>query len=105
MRLMTWGMVGVVSLLGSAVASGKELSPREIYEQASPGVVMVLVMAAASLGWCISISRLPQALTPMLLATIESLLTNRRDKIGVYYSERANLLLKDHPLQAKWLLQ
>ena len=33
---------------------------------------MVLVMAAAALGWCISISRLPVALTPILLATISS---------------------------------
>ncbi|MDK9707019.1 MAG: histone deacetylase [Desulforhopalus sp.] len=47
----------------------------------------------------------PLSLEASVLATIESLLTNRRDKIGVYYSERANQLLKDHPLQAKWLLQ
>jgi len=36
------------------------------------GVVMVLVMAAAALGWCISISRVPQTLTPLILATFDS---------------------------------
>jgi tripartite ATP-independent transporter DctM subunit len=34
------------------------------------GIVMALVMAAGALGWCISISRLPQTLTPSLVATI-----------------------------------
>jgi len=33
---------------------------------------MVLVMSAAALGWCISISRVPQTLTPLILALIES---------------------------------
>ena len=50
----------------------KHLGPILIDTAETTGVVMVLVMAAASLGWCISISRLPQALTPLLLATIES---------------------------------
>ncbi len=50
----------------------KHIGPILIDTAETTGVVMVLVMAAASLGWCISISRLPQALTPMLLATIES---------------------------------
>lgn len=50
----------------------KHMGPILIDTAETTGVVMVLVMAAASLGWCISISRLPQALTPMLLATIES---------------------------------
>jgi tripartite ATP-independent transporter DctM subunit len=36
------------------------------------GIVMVLVMAAAALGWCISISRVPQTLTPIILAAIDS---------------------------------
>lgn len=36
------------------------------------GVVLVLVMAAASLGWCISISRLPRTLTPLILATFDN---------------------------------
>ena len=33
--------------------------------------MLVLVMAAGALGWCISISRLPQTLTPMSLETIK----------------------------------
>ncbi len=36
------------------------------------GLVMVLVMTAAALGWCMSISRLPQMAAPMILATISS---------------------------------
>jgi serine protease Do len=32
----------VLSLIWSTMAIGKELSPREIYEQASPAVVMVM---------------------------------------------------------------
>jgi tripartite ATP-independent transporter DctM subunit len=36
------------------------------------GVVMALVMAAAALGWCMSVSRIPQTLTPMVVATIHS---------------------------------
>ncbi|MGH7147433.1 MAG: S1C family serine protease [Nitrospiraceae bacterium] len=39
---MTWGGLFVLSLIWSTVATGKELSPREIYEQASPAVVMVM---------------------------------------------------------------
>ena len=42
MRSMTWGTLFVLSLIWSTVATGKELSPREIYEQASPAVVMVM---------------------------------------------------------------
>jgi tripartite ATP-independent transporter DctM subunit len=34
------------------------------------GIVMVLVMAAGALGWCMSISRIPQTLAPLLVATI-----------------------------------
>jgi tripartite ATP-independent transporter DctM subunit len=34
------------------------------------GIVMVLVMAAGALGWCMSISRVPQTITPTLVATI-----------------------------------
>ncbi len=36
------------------------------------GVVMALVMAAAALGWCMSVSRIPQTLTPMVVAAIHS---------------------------------
>jgi serine protease Do len=42
MRPMTWGALFVLSLIWSNVAIGKELSPREIYERASPAVVMVM---------------------------------------------------------------
>ena len=41
-RSMTCGGLLVLSLIGSTVATGKELSLREIYEQASPAVVMVM---------------------------------------------------------------
>ena len=42
MRSITWGGLFVFSLICSTVATGKELSPREIYEQEAPGVVMVM---------------------------------------------------------------
>ncbi|NOT23123.1 MAG: trypsin-like peptidase domain-containing protein [Nitrospiraceae bacterium] len=42
MRLVIWGTLFGLSLILSTVAIGKELSPREIYEQASPAVVMVM---------------------------------------------------------------
>ena len=42
MRSITWGTLFLLSLIWSTVATGKELSPREIYEQASPAVVMVM---------------------------------------------------------------
>jgi len=42
MRSTTWGALFVLTLMWSTAASGKELSPREIYEQASPAVVMVM---------------------------------------------------------------
>ena len=42
MRSMTWGTLLVLSLIWSSIAIGKELSPREIYEQDSPAVVMVM---------------------------------------------------------------
>jgi len=50
----------------------KHIGPILIDTAETTGVVMVLVMAAATLGWCISISRLPTALTPMLLENIHS---------------------------------
>lgn len=34
------------------------------------GIVVALVMAAAALGWCMSISRLPQTVAPMFVETI-----------------------------------
>jgi len=42
MRLLTWGSIAVLVLAWQDFAAGKELSPREIYEQASPAVVMVM---------------------------------------------------------------
>jgi tripartite ATP-independent transporter DctM subunit len=36
------------------------------------GVVTALVMAAGSLGWCMSISRIPQTVAPIMLAAIHS---------------------------------
>jgi len=42
MRLMAWGTPFLLSLIWSTAATGKELSPREIYEQAAPAVVMVM---------------------------------------------------------------
>ena len=42
MRSITMGVVIVLSLIWSTVATGNELSLREIYEQAAPAVVMVI---------------------------------------------------------------
>ena len=39
---MRWMVLFALSVVWSTAASGKELSPREIYEQASPAVVMVM---------------------------------------------------------------
>ena len=36
------------------------------------GVVTAMVMAAGALGWCMSISRIPQTVAPMMLAAIHS---------------------------------
>jgi len=36
------------------------------------GVVMALVMAAAALGWCMSVSRIPQTITPLVVQAIHS---------------------------------
>ncbi len=47
----------------------------------------------------------PVCLEASVVATIDSLLTSRRDRIGVFFSERANQLLKDHPLHNIWTLQ
>jgi len=35
------------------------------------GLVMALVMVAGALGWCLSISRVPQTISPALIATIQ----------------------------------
>jgi tripartite ATP-independent transporter DctM subunit len=49
-----------------------DIGPILIETAETTGVVMVLVMAAGALGYCISVSRLPVELTPMLLSTIKS---------------------------------
>jgi len=50
----------------------RQLGPILVETAQTTGIVMVLVMAAGALGWCISISRLPQTLTPLILATVDS---------------------------------
>ena len=50
----------------------KQLGPILVDTAVTTGVVMVLVMSAAALGWCISISRVPQTLTPLILDWIAS---------------------------------
>lgn len=50
----------------------RQLGPILVETAETTGLVMVLVMAAAALGWCLSISRVPQTLTPLILATIGS---------------------------------
>src|SRR6201999_452147 len=36
------------------------------------GIVCVLVMAAGALGWCMSISRIPQTVAPWMVASIHA---------------------------------
>ena len=50
----------------------KQLGPIFVETAETTGLVLVLVMAAGALGWCMSISRLPQTLTPMIVSTISS---------------------------------
>ncbi len=50
----------------------KQLVPILIETAETTGLVMVLVMAAGALGWCLSISRLPQVLTPLIVSHIDS---------------------------------
>ncbi len=50
----------------------KQLGPILVETAETIGLVLVLVMAAGALGWCMSISRLPQALTPLILSTFKS---------------------------------
>jgi acetoin utilization deacetylase AcuC-like enzyme len=47
----------------------------------------------------------PGCLERSVLATLDSLLLARRDRIGVFYSERAQQLLKNHPLHSWWTLR
>jgi len=48
----------------------RQLWPILIDTVETMGLVAVLVMAAGALGWCMSISRVPQTLTPMIVETI-----------------------------------
>jgi tripartite ATP-independent transporter DctM subunit len=50
----------------------KQLGPLLVETAETTGLVLVLVMAAGALGWCMSISRLPQTLTPLIVAHIGS---------------------------------
>lgn len=50
----------------------KQLGPILIETVETTGLVTVLVMAAGALGWCMSISRLPQTLSPLIVSTFES---------------------------------
>ena len=50
----------------------KDLPALIIDSAETTGLVMVLVMVAGALGWCMSVSRLPQTLTPLLVEGIGS---------------------------------
>jgi tripartite ATP-independent transporter DctM subunit len=50
----------------------KQLVPILVDTVETTGLVTVLVMAAGALGWCMSISRLPQTLAPEIVHTITS---------------------------------
>jgi tripartite ATP-independent transporter DctM subunit len=55
----------------------RTLTPKDIVDilvntVETVGVVTALVMAAGALGWCMSISRIPQTVAPAMLATIHS---------------------------------
>lgn len=50
----------------------RDLGPILVETAETTGIVAVLVMSAAALGWCISISRLPQTLTPLIVGAIAS---------------------------------
>ncbi|QEL25543.1 TRAP transporter large permease [Bosea sp. F3-2] len=49
----------------------KQLWPILIDTVETMGLVAVLVMAAGALGWCMSISRVPQTLTPLIVETVQ----------------------------------
>jgi tripartite ATP-independent transporter DctM subunit len=58
-----------------------DLTPILINSVETTGIVCILVMTAGAVGWCLSVSRLPQTLTPMIVDTIRNpliflLLTN-----------------------------
>jgi tripartite ATP-independent transporter DctM subunit len=50
----------------------RDLPPILVDTAETTGIVAVLVMVAGALGWCMSISRIPQVLAPAMVATIHS---------------------------------
>jgi tripartite ATP-independent transporter DctM subunit len=50
--------------------SVKELPAILVHTAETTGIVMVLVMVAGALGWCMSISRIPQTFAPAMVAAI-----------------------------------
>jgi tripartite ATP-independent transporter DctM subunit len=50
--------------------SVKDLPAILVNTAETTGIVMVLVMVAGALGWCMSISRIPQTAAPLMVATI-----------------------------------
>lgn len=50
----------------------KDIGPVLVETAETCGLVLVLVMAASALGWCISIARLPQYLMPLITSTFDS---------------------------------
>jgi tripartite ATP-independent transporter DctM subunit len=50
----------------------RQLGPILVETAETTGIVMILVMAAGAFGWCISISRLPQTVAPIIVAAIDS---------------------------------
>jgi len=53
----------------------RQLGPILVETAETTGVVLVLVMAAGALGWCLSIARVPQMLTPLITSTFDGPLT------------------------------
>jgi tripartite ATP-independent transporter DctM subunit len=49
-----------------------DLGPILVETVETTGLVTVLVMTAGALGWCMSISRLPQTIAPLIVETISS---------------------------------
>jgi len=50
----------------------RQLGPILVETAETTGIVMILVMAAGAFGWCISISRLPQTVAPIIVAAIDN---------------------------------
>lgn len=53
----------------------RQLGPILVETAETIGVVLVLVMAVGALGWCLSIARVPQMLTPLITSTFDGPLT------------------------------